>query len=54
MNEIKTQKNFRLSRVALEMLERLSKERGVPQTAILEMAIRDYAKKNLENTPRAS
>lgn len=41
----KTMKNFRLSDEAIELLERLSAERGISQAAVIEQAVREFARK---------
>lgn len=41
----KTMKNFRLSDEAIELLESLSSERGISQAAVIEQAVRDFARK---------
>jgi hypothetical protein len=47
----KVPRNFRLTEEALRLLSLLAHERGVHRTSVVEMAIRDYAKKNLEKPP---
>lgn len=48
----KTMKNFRLSGEAIELLEKLSAERGISQAAVIEQAVRDFSRKASE--PKAS
>lgn len=40
----KLRKSYRLTKEAVALLEKLSAERGVSQTAIVEQAIRAYAR----------
>lgn len=41
----KTIKNFRLTDEAIELLERLSGERGISQAAVIEQAVREFARR---------
>lgn len=47
----KTIKNFRLSDEAVELLEKLSSERGISQAAVIEQAVRDFSVKSLPIEP---
>ena len=40
----KTIKNFRLTDEAIELLEKLSGERGISQAAVIEQAVREFAR----------
>lgn len=43
-------KSFRLSPEAIKLLEAVSKERGISQTAVIEQAVRDFAEKILKKS----
>jgi predicted transcriptional regulator len=45
---------FRLSEEARQLLERLAEVNGVAQTAVLEMAIRQMARRDLPPAPEPS
>ncbi len=50
----KMMKNFRLSDEAVQLLERLARERGISQAAIIEQAVRDFAEDNPDAGSRKS
>lgn len=47
----KTIKNFRLTDDAIGLLERLSAERGISQAAVIEQAVRDFARRESGSAP---
>ena len=47
----KTPVNLRLSAEALRLVDLLKDQKGVTRTAVIEMAVRDFAKRQLEPQP---
>lgn len=43
-------KSFRLSPEAIKLMEAVSKERGISQSAVIEQAVRDFAEKTLKKS----